>query len=113
MKKKLTILLNRVWFPPSEGNKVGKAYIDWLKDNPQDKTVIKMLGIGVSSSEDGNILIYGFDTLMNGKEKEGLEYTTKQDLFMASKINDFKYKVEVILDFTEAYKIINMTAPEV
>ena len=50
---------------------------------------------------------------MNGKEKEGLEYTTKQDLFMASKINDFKYKVEVILDFTEAYKIINMTAPEV
>jgi len=32
---------------------------------------------------------------------------------MATRVDDFKYKVEVILDFTETYKIINMTAPEV
>ena len=107
------MLLNKVWFPPREGSKVGKAYIDWLKDNPQDKSVMKLLGIGVSSTEDGNILVYGFDNITKGKEKEALEYTTKQDLFMASKVDGFKYKVEVILDFTEAYKIINMTAPEV
>jgi hypothetical protein len=111
--KKLTILFNRAWFPASEGNKVGKAYVDWLKDNPQDKSVMKLLGIGVTSSEDGEVLVYGFDTIINGKEKEALEYTTKQDLFMATRVDSFKYKVEVILDFTEAYKIINMTAPQV
>ena len=33
-----------------------------------------MLGIGVTSSEDGEVLVYGFDTIINGKEKEALEY---------------------------------------
>ncbi len=109
----MTILLNRLWFPASEGSKVGKAYVDWLKDNPQDKSIMKMLGIGVSSSEDGNILTYGFDNIMKGKEKEALEYTTKENLFMATKVAGLKYKAEVILDFTEAYKILNLTAPQV
>jgi hypothetical protein len=109
----LTILLNRLWFPASEGGKVGKAYVDWLKDNPQNKSLMIMLGIGVSSSEDGYILTYGFDSIMKGKEREALEYTTKENLFMATKVDGLKYKAEVILDFTEAYKIINMNAPQV
>ena len=99
----MTILLNRVWFPASEGSKVGKAFADWLKENPQDKSVIKMLSIAVSSTDDGQILIYGLDNIMNGKDKEALEYVTQQNLFMANKVDDLRYKVEVILDFTEAY----------
>ena len=109
----MTILLNRVWFPASDGSKVGKAFADWLKENPQDKSVIKMLSIAVSSTDDGQILIYGLDNIMNGKDKEALEYVTQQNLFMANKVADLRYKVEVILDFTEAYKLINMIAPKV
>lgn len=70
----MTLLFNRAWFPVSEGNKLCNAYVDWVQDNPQDKSVIKMLGIGVTSSEDGEVLVYGFDTIINGKEKEALEY---------------------------------------
>lgn len=46
-------------------------------------------------------------------EKEALKRTTQQNLFMASKIDGLKYKVEIFLDFTEAYKILGLTPPEV
>ena len=46
-------------------------------------------------------------------EKEALKRSTQQNLFIASKIDGLKYKVEIFLDFTEAYKILGMTAPKV
>ncbi len=46
-------------------------------------------------------------------EKEALKRTTKQNLFMASKVDGLKYKAEIFLDFAEAYKILGMTAPDV
>jgi len=110
---KITLLVSRVWFPPDQSSKVAKAYVDWLKDNPPDKTIEKTIVIAVGSDEDGTILTYGFGEIMKGKEKEALQRSTKQNLFMASKVDGLKYKVEIFLDFTEAYKILGMTAPDV
>ncbi len=53
---KITILFNRVWFPPDQANKIAKSFVDWLKDNPPDKTVEKNLCIAISSDENGYIL---------------------------------------------------------
>ena len=108
----ITLLLNRVWFPPDQGYKVGQAYIDWLKANPPDKTVEKTICIAVSSDEKGRILVYGVGEIQKGKEQEALSLTTKGNLFMASKIDGLKYKSEVFMDFTEAYKILGISAPE-
>jgi len=109
----ITILLNRLWFPPDQSNKVAKAYVDWLKDNPPDSTIEKTICIAVGSDENGSILTYGIGDVKKGKEKEALQNSTKQNLFMASKIEGLKYKVEVFMDFTEAYKILGMVPPEV
>ena len=109
---KITLLLNRVWFPPDQSHKVGKAFIDWLKENPPDKTVEKNICIAVSSDEKGRILVYGVGEIQKGKEQEALATTTKQNLFLASKIDGLQYKSEVLLDFNEAYKILGMSAPE-
>ena len=38
---------------------------------------------------------------------------TEQDLFMAAGIPGFKYKIDVMLNYTEAYKILGMNAPEI
>jgi len=110
---KITILVSRVWFPPDQSNKVAKAYVDFLKDTPPDKTIEKTIAIAVGSDEDGTLLVYGIGEIMKGKEKEALQRSTKQNLFMATKVDGLKYKVEVFLDFTEAYKILGMAAPEV
>ena len=109
----LTLLLTRNWFPGNQSSKIAKRYVDWLKDNPPDPTVDKTLCILVTSHEDGNVLVYGVGQIGKGKEREALENATKQNLFMAAGIEGFKYKSEVVLDFTEAYKILGMTAPEI
>ena len=109
----ITLLITRTYFPPDQGSKVGEKYIDWLKDNPPDKTVEKTLCIAVLSTEDGNITTLGIGEIGKGKEKEALAEATKQSLFLAREVEGFKYKIEVVLSFTEAYKIIGMTAPDV
>lgn len=111
--KIITILFSRNWFPADQSNKVAKRYVDWLKDNPPDKTIETNIRIGLLSNEDGNVLAVSMADVMKGKEKEALQYVTKQSLFMAAGIEEFKYKSEIILDFKEGYKILNMTAPEV
>lgn len=109
----ITLLFTRSYFPPDQGSKVGKKYIDWLKENPPDKTVEKTLCIAVLSTEDGNVMVIGIGEIGKGKEKEALEAATKQGLFIAREVEGFKYKIEVVLNFTEAYKIIGMDAPDV
>lgn len=108
----ITILINRVWFPPDQSNKIARAWVDWLKDNPPDKTVEKTLCVAVGSSEDGRILVYGVSQVTKGKEQEALAITTAGNLFIASKMEGLKYKTEVFMDFTEAYKILDIKPPE-
>ena len=108
----MAILITRNWFPPDQSSKVAKRYVDWLKDNPPQPDIDKTLAISVTSAETGEILVYGIGQIGKGKEKEALINATKQNLFMAAGIENFRYKTEVTLDFTEAYKILGMTAPE-
>ena len=109
----MTLLLTKNWFPPDQGSKVAKRYVDWLKDHPPDKTIEKVFFIGVSSEENGMVLAFSVSDIMKGKEKEALESATKQNLFMAAGIVGFKYKSEIVHNFPEAYKILGLTAPEV
>jgi hypothetical protein len=109
----ITLLYNRIFVPPDQASKVGKKYIEWLKDNPPDKTVDKTICIATMSTEDGNIMVVGIGQIGKGKEKEALVAASKQCLFLARGVEGFKYKIEVVLSFTEAYKIIGMDAPDV
>ena len=86
--------------------------MDYLKDNPPDRSIEKNLAIAVGSDEDGTILVYGIGQVMKGKEREALERTTHGNLFLASKMDGLKYKVEIFMDFTEAYKILGIAPPE-
>ena len=110
---KITLLISRLWFPADQANKIAKAFVDWLKDNPPDKSIEKNIAIAIGSDDDGTLLSYGVGEIMKGKEKEALQRSTQQNIFLASKIDGLKYKVEIFLDFSEAYKILGMTAPEV
>lgn len=109
----ITILYNRVFVSPDQASKVGKKYIEWLKENPPDKTVDKTLCIFATSTEDGNVMVIGIGQIGKGKEKEALSEATRQNIFLAKEIDGLKYKVDVVLDFTEAYKILGMDAPEI
>ena len=108
----ITLLLNRIFLPPDQASKLGKKYIEWLKDNPPDKTIDNNLCIAALSTEDGNILIIGIGKIGKGKEKEALSEATRQNVFLAKEIDGLKFKIEVVFDFIEAYKIMGMDAPD-
>ena len=111
--KILTILVSRYWFPPDQSSKIAKLYVEWLKDNPPQPDVDKTLAISVTSAETGEILVYGIGQIGKGKEQEALVNATKQSLFLAGKIEGFRYKTEITMDFSEAYKVLGMTAPDI
>jgi hypothetical protein len=109
----MVLMFNQVIFPPDQSDKVAKRYVEWMKDNPPDPSIEKTICIGVRSNEDGNILVIGIGDIAKGKVQEALQNSTKQNLFMAAVVPGLKYKTDVMLNFTEAYKILGITAPEV
>lgn len=108
----MVLMFNQVSFPPDQSDKVAKKYVEWLKDNPPDPSIQKTICIGVRSTEDGNILVIGIGDIAKGKVQEALQNTTKGNLFIAAVVPGLKYKSDVMLNYTEAYKILGMTAPE-
>ncbi|MFW9784876.1 MAG: hypothetical protein ACFFFB_21530 [Candidatus Heimdallarchaeota archaeon] len=107
------MLLTRATYPLRMGPKAGKKYVDWVKDNPPDNNISKILSIGVGSTEEGDILVVGISQIMPGKEKDALELAAKQNVFLSTEVEGLKIKSEVIWELAEAYKIIGMTGPEI
>ena len=103
--------INQVMFPPNQSSKVAQRYVEWLKKSPPDPTIQKNICIGVRNTEDGNVLVIGISDIVKGKVEEALKNTAEQNLFMASGIEGLKYKFDVMLNYTEAYKILGMSAP--
>jgi len=107
----MVLMFNQVMFPPDQSSKVAQKFIEWVKKNPLDPTIEKNICIGVRNTEDGNILVIGIGDVVKGKVEEALKNGAEQNLFMASGIEGFKYKLDVMLNYTEAYKILGMSAP--
>ncbi|NHJ25205.1 MAG: hypothetical protein EAX89_11550 [Candidatus Lokiarchaeota archaeon] len=107
----MVLMYNQVIFPPNQANMVAKRYIEWLKDNPPDPTIEKTLCIGIRSTEDGNIVAIGISEAAKGKVAEALQLGTQQNLFLAAGIEGCKYKLEIMMDFKEGYKILGMAPP--
>lgn len=108
----MVLSYNQVIFPPDQSHKVGEAWAEWLKKNPPDTSIEKTICVGVRSTEDGNVLAIGIADVAKGKAKEALVRLTTQNLFMAGKVPGLRYKAEIMLDISEAYKLLGMTAPE-
>ena len=108
----MVLSYNQVIFPPDQSHKVGEAWAEWLKENPPDPSIEKTICVGVRSTEDGNVLAIGIGDIAKGKAKEALVRLTAQNLFMAGKVPGLRYKADIMLDVSEAYKLLGMTAPE-
>jgi len=107
----MVLIMNQVIFPPDQSSKVAKRFVDWLKEHPPDKSLQKNLCIAVKSNEDGNGVAIGIGEVMKGKVQEVLQYTHQQNLYIASGLEGVKYKIDVMIDFKEAYKVLSMAPP--
>jgi len=108
----MVLSFNKVIFPPDQSHKVAEAWTEWLKNHPPDPSIEKTICVGATSTEDGMVLAIGIAEIAKGKTKESLEHNTAQNLFMAGKVSGLKYKTDIILDISEAYKLLGMSAPD-
>ena len=106
----MVLLINKVYFPPDKAAEVGKRYIEVLKKFPPDRSISKTLSIGVKATKNG-IKVIGVAEVKKGKFEEAFTRLNQSDLEYAD-IEGYRYKVETIMDITEAMPTIGLQAPE-
>ena len=107
----MVLLMTTVWYPPDKSIDVAKKYIEINKKYPPDRSIGKTLVIGVTS-ERGSTKVIAIGSVVKGKFEEAVTRQSKSQLEFAQSIEGYTYKVESILDVTEAYSLVDMQAPE-
>lgn len=106
----MVYVVNNIWYPTDKSSEVAKKYFDVLKELPPDPSIEKTILILVRSTKEG-IHVIGIGEPAEGKVKESIIRTTQGDEIMAS-IDGLTYQIDTYMDYTEAYKVLGMTAPE-
>jgi len=106
----MVYIVNNVWYPTDKSREVAKKYLEVLKKFPPDPSIEKTLLILVRSTKEG-IHVIGIGKPEKGKLEESIIRTTQSNEEMTS-IDGLTYEIETYLDYTEAYKVLGMAAPE-
>ena len=106
----MVYVINNIWYPTNKSNEVAKKYFDVLKKYPPDPSLGKTLLILVRSTKEG-IHVLGIGKPAEGKMQENMMRVTQGNEMMAS-IDGLTYQIETYMDYTEAYKVLGMEAPE-
>ena len=100
-----------VWYPHGKSIDVGKKYIELNKKYPPDRSLGKTLVIGVTTSKEGAKVI-ALASVVKGKVEEALARQNRFQREFAESIEGCRYKIETLLDITEAFATVDMQAPE-
>ncbi len=106
----MVYIVNNVWYPTDKSNEVANKYFEVLKKFPPDPSLGKTILILVRSTKEG-IHVIGIEKPAEGKCEENIIRTTQGNEIMAS-IDGLTYQIDTYMDYTEAYKVLGMTAPE-
>ena len=106
----MVYIINDVKFPPGKNPDVAAMYLEALKKYPPDPSLGKTLLVLVRTTEEGTHVM-GIGKPAKGKLEENIKRNYESNQMFVG-IDGFKFEIKTYLDFTEAYKIINMKPPE-
>jgi hypothetical protein len=108
----MVLIVTQTWYPISQAENAGKAYLEAMKKFPSDRTLTKsILQSGVKIEKEG-IHAIAISSVKEGKTKEAMDLITKRLLILAKGVENIKTSMDVYFDLTEAMPIIGLTAPE-
>jgi hypothetical protein len=107
----MVLLMITVWYPHDKSMDVAKKYIELNKKYPPDRSIAKTLVIGVTASKEG-IKVIALASVVKGKFEEALALQSTFQREFSQGIEGYKYKIETLMDITEAYATVDMKAPE-
>ena len=100
-----------IWYPHDKGSEVAAKYIEVFKKYPPDPSISEAIALGVTSDKDG-LKTIAISNIKKGKFKEALTRAYQFQIDMASGIDGYRYKIETLMDITEAMGTVGMKPPE-
>ena len=108
----MVLIVTQTWYPISQAENAGKAYIEAMKKFPADRSLAKpILKSGVKIEKDG-IHAIAVSSIKEGKVKEVMDIGTKRLIVMSKGIEGFKTSMDIYYDLVEAMPIVGLSAPE-
>ena len=107
----MVLIMGTIWYPHGQSSAVAQRYIEVFKKYPPDPSMAETLALGVTSEKDG-LKVVGINNIVKGKYEQALaeQYQFQRD--MASGIEGYRYKIETLMDITEAMGTLGMKPPE-
>ena len=108
----MVLLISQTWYPASQAEKAGKAYLEALKKYPDDRTMGKpILRSGVKIEKEGlhGIAVY---SVKEGKFKEAMDLAVNRMLMLGKAIEGIRMSIDTYYDLTEAMPFVGLSAPQ-
>lgn len=108
----MVLIVVQSWYPASQAENAGKAYMEALKKYPEDLSLGKpILRAAVKMIKEG-IHAMAITSVKEGKFKEVMDNAVNVSLLNAKFIEGLKTSIDVYYDLAEALPFVGLTAPE-
>ena len=108
----MVLIVTQTWYPVSQAENAGKAYLEVMKKFPIDRSLLKpILKSGIKVEKNG-IHAIAVSSVKEGKVKEAMDIVAKRLIVMSKGIEGFKTSMDAYYDLIEALPIVGLSAPE-
>ena len=108
----MVLIVTQTWYPTSQAENAGKAYIEAMKKFPVDRSIAKpILQSGVKLEKEG-IHAIAVTSVKEGKVREAMDLIVKRLLILAKGVEDIRTSMDIYYDLPEAMPLIGLSAPE-
>ncbi|KKK72676.1 hypothetical protein LCGC14_2901480 [marine sediment metagenome] len=108
----MVLIVSQSWYPASQAEKAGKAYLDALKKYPEDRSLGKpILRAAVKMTKKG-IHTIAISSVKEGKVNEAMDQAINITVINAKAIEGLKTTIDIYYDLAEAMPFVGLKAPE-
>lgn len=109
----MVLIITQTWYPASQAEKAGKAYLEAMKKFPADRSVSKPILLSGVKLEKEGLHAIAISSVKEGKVKEAMDLTSKRLLVLAEGVEDIKMSMDIYYDLPEAMPLVGLSAPDV
>jgi hypothetical protein len=108
----MVLIVTQTWYPVSQAENAGKAYIEAMKKFPSDRSLTKPILQSAVKIEKGGIHAIAISSVKEEKVKEAMDLIVKRLLILAKGIEGLRTSMDTYYDLTEAMPLVGLSAPE-
>ena len=95
-------------WPSNKSTEIGKAYLEIMKQFPDDKSIEKPILRGAIWTDDEGTRSISVSSIKKGKMKESMDLASNRLLALATKVEGFQYQIHIAYDLAEALPLVGL-----